>query len=215
MSVGFIGSLRGTVLVGVCGLLVCESVSDSQAEDLKPKDFYQHNYAVAPGYEGAERIGGSSGTQTRATAPSVQEPHTNQGRISSLPKLRRETKKPVVYVFVNSLERTHFNRVIQEAIRLHDAKRAVVVGVFHIGDYESMTPQIQQELNSREIGYYQAEAVFRELFAESSPTWVVSTQQGRHVAEGFLEIYPFFDEWGEYSPKRVEEPEDRSTMEGF
>ncbi len=199
--------------MGICNLLALGTILDSRADDSKPKDFFKHNYAVAPGYEGAGKITEGPGTQGSSKESAVQPPQIEQA--SSLPKLQTETKKPTVHVFVNSLERTHFNRVIQEAIRLHDAKRAVVFGVFHIGDYEAVTPAIEQELSSREIRIYQVGSVFSELFAESSPLWVVATRQGRHVAEGFLEITPFFDEWGEYNPKRAEEPEVSSTMEGF
>jgi hypothetical protein len=78
-----------------------------------------------------------------------------------------------------------------------------------------VTPEIEQQLRDRRIAIHQIGSMFRELFAETSPTWVVSTPQGRHVAEGFLEIAPFFDEWGEYNPKRAEEPEENSKVEGF
>ncbi len=200
--------------MGIFGLLPCGSIRDTKAEDSKPRNFYQHNYAVAPRYEGAGRIAGKPGPPIQP-GPRVPVPPVAQKQTSSLPQPQVETKKPVVSLFVNSLDRSHFGRVIEEAIRLHDAKRAVVVGIFHIGDYEAVTPEIEQELRRRGIAVHQVNSVFRELFAESSPTWVVSTPQGRHVAEGFLEITPFFDEWGEFDPKRSEEPEENSKVEGF
>ncbi len=209
------GGLRAAIFGVVCSLPLIESDLDARAEDPKPKRFFERNYAVAPGYDGSQRVPVRGAPQKEPIAPPAQVPQRLQEQASSLPKLQVNAKKSVVSVFVNSLDRSHFNRVLEEAIRLHDSNRVIMSGVFHIGDFEALTPTLEQNLSSRGIAIHQIAAADRELFAEFSPTWVISTRKGRHVAEGFLEIVPFFDEWGEYDPKRGEEPEKPSKMEDF
>ncbi len=202
-------------MILVCGLLGVCGPQSVRAEDQKPKDFYKHNYASAPGYEGDARALERPSAPNRSVGAASPIAETKEVGTSRVSPPRHDAKKATISVFVNSLDREHFGRVVQEVVRLHDAHRAVFAGIFHIGDYEAVTPEVEKELSKRKISIYQLTSVLPELFAEVSPTWVVSTREGRHVAEGFLEIERFFDEWGEYNPKRGEESVEHSKMEDF
>lgn len=205
-------------------MMVCVSILAvvplrSQADEKLPKDFYRRDYASAPGYEETQGHGVQSPSRPkppRLTSSPIPGPQGSQ-----IPKDVSNTGKadtssrPTIHLFVSSLDHGHFARVVEGATRIHDRGHASVKALFHIGDYEAVTPEIEQRLEQRGIALVQVGEVPVELFAEVSPVWRVATPIGYHVAEGFIEIDRFFDEWGEFNPARGEEKKISSNMDGF
>jgi hypothetical protein len=191
----------------------------SQADEKLPKQFYKRDYASAPGYDETQRRVGKEPPRSKTrdlTSSPIPDTQGGRGATAALGTVKvRNPKRLAVQVFVNSLDHTHFARVVDAALHIHDRGYAVVMNLFHIGDYQAVTPAIEQALADRGISVVQVEEVPVELFAEVSPVWKVATPIGYHVAEGFIEIGSFFDEWGEFNPADGDDDEKSSNMDGF
>ena len=105
--------------------------------------------------------------------------------------------------------------MIDAVIKLHDRMRAFIVSVSHIGDYRSITPEIEGALAQRGILLMQSDSVTPELQANESPFWWIRTRDGAHIAEGVIDIDPLLNKDNEYDPKLLDNPDMNRKMEGF
>ncbi len=194
----------GLSLLGAAAALALSATGSAQ--DSSPKSFYQSDYAAAPGIAG--QGGGAQPRRApparpRDAAPGLVAPNGQAGRASQGEGAKK--RKMVVNVFVNSLDKEHFNRVVESVIKLHDSRLALIAALFHVGDYRAVTPEVQASLERR--GILISEHIFdeSETPAPVSPRWEITTKDGLHIAEGFLSLEPFINEWGEYDPQLAEQ----------
>ena len=203
------------VLSGLCvSLSFAWRASSAFGAPENPKEFYSNNYAAAPNDQapgGPPRQNESAKRVT--TGGTVSGP---SGSVASVAKPAGVKKRKIlVNVFVNSANKDHFLRIIEEVIRLHDQKQAFVISVEHVGDYRSVTPDIEGALSKRGIQLYQISSVPAELEVSASPAWLIRTKQGTHIAEGFARLSQMINEWGEYVPRDPATPTPEQKLEGF
>ena len=199
----------------ICALVACGVLSQlAHAQNNAPKTFYKKDYAIAPGAEGRDdapstkdashrKVGNSSGQQGA--------PQGSQRATTSVAKKRMV----VISVYVNSVDKEHLAKVLEEVYALHDEKTAFITSLNHIGDYRTITPEIESDLSKRKIRLFAAIEPPYTAQATVSPTWIIETKKGFHIAEGVIPIHAFFDEFGEYDPKRRSESNRTSSLEGF
>jgi len=199
--------LNAVPLVFLCGPIAF-------AEDAAPKKFYKRDYASAPGAEGREYDSPTSASQNvrGATQPTGGESPNKPGKIANPEKKRRRV---VVSVYVNSQDKEHFKRTIAETLALHDSQKVFISTVQHIGDYNNVTPEQEEELSRRDITIIASSRPPAEANVTTSPTWVITARNGVHIAEGIFSISHLFNEYGDYDPKLANKTGDRSTVEGF
>jgi hypothetical protein len=109
-------------------------------------------------------------------------------------------------VYVNSTDKEHLQNVLREVFTLADEKFSFITVLNHIGDYRNVTPEIESELAKRKIQLLAVSEPPPDLNVTASPAWIIQTQQGTNIAEGIIEIHSFFNEFGEYDPKRRNDP---------
>jgi hypothetical protein len=184
------------------------------AQEHAPKSFYKKDYASAPGAEG--RTEPIETPQRRPTQVVTNSASTSPTTSSPKEKATESRKRRVVIsVYVNSQDREHLHRVLAEVYQLNDEKRAFVNSVEHIGNYSSITPDVEDELKRRSINLRAATLPSLDANLTTSPAWVIMTPQGVHIAEGIIEISSLFNEYGEYDPKNYSNAESTVKAEGF
>ena len=194
--------------------LVILSSEDASAQNKSPKGFFKKDYAEAPGAQGRDVAPPSAdafqGRRARSATNQAPPPASQQ---NTAPTTRK--RRIIISVYVNSADKEHFMKVLDELYTIHDEKRAFVVSLVHIGDYRSVTPEVEGELAQRNINLMAASELPSVVPATSSPVWMIQTQEGVHIAEGIIDIHSFFNEYGEYDPKRRKDPSLEGAVEGF
>ena len=199
-------ALLAGLLLGAAGQ--CAAQSDSSRE------FYQSDFAAAPNAQApgeAEREVAGSRRAAKA-APAQQGARVSGGVVAPAGGKKRRL---LVAVYVNSLDKQHFRSVIEEVVRLHDQKLAFVTSVYHIGDYQAITPEVSSAMAKRGISIVQLGGPPPQLQTITSPTWEIRTKQGRHIAEGVIRIRESLNEWGEYVPRPASPEVSDAKLEGF
>lgn len=187
-----------------------------------PKKFYERNFAGAPGGVQGDEIrrrpskratqsSGSGDTPARGSQPDAQASVVGAVQQQADSASRRATKSPtekrqplLISVVVNSLNREHFQRVINEAIRLHDSRIAVISSIDHIGDCRAVTPEIEAQLyRQRGIVINQIDQLPARYGVSLSPLWIVHKPEGLHLATGGMSIDSMINEFGEYDLSRA------------
>jgi len=184
------------------------------AEDSAPKNFYKKDYASAPGAQGRDE---AAEAPRRGSTPNSRD-DVSSANATATPKAKEPKnlkRRVVMRVYVNSKDREHLQSVLNEVYRLHDERKAFVLSVEHIGDYTAITPQIEEDLKARSIELLASSQPSLDLGLTTSPAWVIQTPQGAHTAEGIIAISAFFNEYGEYDPKRSPDSESKTKIEGF
>ena len=118
-------------------------------------------------------------------------------------------------VYVNSADKDHFKKVIEEVLAIHDERRAFIASVDQIGNYQNVTPEIEGELAKRDIRLLASSEPPTDAGITQSPAWIIQTQQGTHLAEGIIQIHSLLNEYGEYNPLQHTDPNSKITVEGF
>ena len=186
----------------------------SHAQEAAPKSFFKKDYASAPG---------AAGRDAEQRAPSVAKSGTQRSVNTDVPGHPLRTRgsphshkrKISMSVYVNSVDKEHFTRVIQEVLALHDEKRAFIFSLEQIGDYQNVTPEIENELARRNIHRLASSGPPLASGITQSPAWIIQTQQGTHIAEGIIEVHSLLNEYGEYDPKQHTDPNSKMNVEGF
>lgn len=205
---------KGASLVLLLQISLCAAQSGG------PKDFYGNDYAKTVGdlsTRGAQPVAGAQLGNRAATK------NTDGGQgLADTASLNNEagvgkTKKRriLVSVLVNSRDKAHFGKVIEEVLKLSDTKAGFITQVSHIGDYTTVTDEVERELSRRGIAVNQTDVPPQGLSLTVSPAWQVQTKDGLHVVEGVLSLDRFIDEWGEFDPKRYQSFGDDVKAEGF
>jgi hypothetical protein len=190
----------------------------SFAELPRAKDFYEHDYAIAPGVAGEG--GGASArpkSKTKSDSTSANDASTVVELRGNRLSTRGKKRRLLIDVTANSADPKHFVAVIEAVTRLHDAKLAFIGTVTHVGDYRSVTPEIETELARRGILLMEGFSPPSGTPPPLSPLWEIRAPEGQHIAEGYLSIEPFINEYGEYDPKhRGGDPQKPEVaVEGF
>lgn len=199
----------------ICALVACGFISQlAYAQNNAPKTFYKRDYAIAPEAEGRDYAPSTQGASHREVGNSSGQhgaPKGSQRATTSTVKKR----SVVITVYVNSVDKEHLAKVVEEVYGLNDEKTAFITSLNHIGDYRNITPEIESELSKRKIRLLSATEPPYAAQVTVSPTWIIETPKGVHIAEGIIPIHAFFDEFGEYDPKRHIHSERTGSIEGF
>lgn len=178
----------------------------------QPKEFYNRDFAAAPGQPGRAK----SPQETNSNVAS-QGSHAGPSGIASTSQRPpgKQRQSVLVHAYISSIDRSHFEAAAASVLRLHDERRATVAAVFHVGDYRSVTPEIESEFARRRIPFAATLLVPPELGIQLSPAWVVITEEGPHLLEGFISISPAINEWGELDPTNLNAEGSEGTLKGF
>ena len=196
----------------ICAVVVCGLFPHVvHAQSTSPKSFYKKDYAIAPGAEGRDEVTAPQDAPQRKPAGSSRESGGAQGSTASVAKKRQI----VISVYVNSADKEHLAKVLEEVYALNDGKTAFVTSLNHIGDYRNITPEMESELLQRKIPLYAVIEAPYNAQVTVSPAWIIQTKKGVHIAEGVIPIHSYFDEFGEYNPKQRNESVQTPSVEGF
>lgn len=199
-------------------LIACMvSVADAPwglAEPSKPQEFYERDYAIAPNVGGQ---GGGAQARPRSKRSVANEGLKDGNTPAERAPTRGKKRRMLVNVTVNSLDTKHFAAVMEVVKRLHDSRLAFVGVVSHVGDYRSLTPELESELARRGIEVVEGMPPDGAKRSTVSPRWEILARDGFHVAEGFISIEPLINEWGDYDPElaRKGETKPEAKIEGF
>jgi hypothetical protein len=203
-------------LIAGMALSACWRAEAQTDPGKSPKVFYEHDYAVAPGYEGKDDT-----FKQQQISPRPSGETSFYGLVSSSPSTRGTGRgepgryRNQVVVLVNSVDVEHFERVIEEVLRLTHSRRGLVTGVYPIGNETDISTEVRGALRSRGVHIFRREEIPEHLNITVSPAWWIRTPEGGHLVEGVIGIEPLIDEYGEYDPKRAEEIKAGGKVEEF
>ncbi len=116
-------------------------------------------------------------------------------------------KENYLELYVNSKEPKHFATVIDRAVRLQQKNLIPIAAVYHIGDFNAVTPEIRAKLWSGKLKLFALSGVPSDVPVTTSPAWVFVTLSGRRIVEGTLAIESFVDEQGAFRDgSRIPDP---------
>jgi len=211
--------MKGSLALSVSLLLLFIPLP-THAQQSAPKGFYSHDYAVAPGAGAAGSDAVPEGESARPAkvaqgdddpappAPNRAAKPQQPGQI--VPPVGGARGKPIVIVYVNSLDAKHLNSVLEVVIELVDRKRIPLPVVYHIGDYRNVTPQWQQALAQRGVSVVPLSSIDQEVTISTSPAWFVTTKEGIHIVEGFINLGQMINGFGEFETKLQPKPKEES-----
>jgi hypothetical protein len=93
---------------------------------------------------------------------------------------------PRVQLFVSSADSKHLHDVIHRALTLHRSSKLVLMHIYHIGDYRTLSVNDRKELQESNIPYIATATVPYGQGAKLSPTWVFATPIGMRLVEGVM-----------------------------
>lgn len=173
------------------------------------REFYERDYAIAPGVAG--QGGGAQARPRPRTQPAGKDAELRSagrgeegdvaGRGNS-PSARGRKRRLLVDVTVSSSDPKHLLGVVEAIKHLYDNRLVFVRSVTHIGDYRSITGEIENELARRGISLSEGVAPPEQDPPPLSPRWEIHTRDGTHIAEGYLSLEPLINEYGEYDPRQ-------------
>jgi hypothetical protein len=199
----------------ICAVVVCGLVPHVvHAQSTSPKSFYKKDYAIAPGAEGRDEVPPPQDAPQRKGKGSSREGGGTQGSQGATTSVVKK-RQIVVSVYVNSADKEHLAKVLEEVYALNDGKTVFVTSINHIGDYRTITPEIESELLQRKIPLYAVTEPPCNAQVTVSPAWIIQTKKGVHIAEGVIPIHSYFDEFGEFNPKQRNESVQTPSVEGF
>lgn len=206
------GHLFASLVAMVVG--ITSGGQETFAEPVASPEFYDHNYAATVGGQqgpNKPKIGRERGSAKGITPESVA-PKTSA--LAGVPD-RAKRRRLAVSVYVNSKDSAHFNRTLDEILRLHDTKMVRITDVSHIGDYRAITEDVKKKLGARDIVVGQVDVPPEDFGITISPAWCVQTREGLHIVQGFSSIAPFIDAWGDFKASSVEQAAPEEKLAGF
>ena len=202
------GLVTRLFLVAVAVGAVCLSNPESGAQS-SPKDFYQKNYAEKPLVTGekAPESGGRRPAQgaaiERRAAPTESAAN---GAVQQSPRAGsqepRNAMSGQLVVYVNSLDKEHFDRVVEHALGLLGKAEFYISSIVHIGDYRNISDRVKENAKRANIALYAASAPPEWLGITRSPAWVLYKTDGVHIVEGVVHFDRFINPMGEFSPQQ-------------
>jgi hypothetical protein len=207
-----VGQLSGSLVALIVGVMSGSEVTLS--EPAGSRDFYDHNYAASVGGQQGRSKLQVSRDRDAVTIKTIESGDSESGKARGAPD-RSKRRRLWVSVYVNSKDLAHFKRAIDEILRLHDTKVVRISNVSHIGDYRTVTDDVQKKLAARDIAIGQVEAPPKTLGITMSPAWCVQTREGVHIIEGSPSVEPFIDAWGEFKLHEEEQKVLDGNLAGF
>ena len=206
----------GTLFAPLVAILVgiTSGAQETLAEPEANREFYDHNYAATVGgQQGPEKV--KAPRERAATKGKAAE--SLSSRTSKIKGTTDQAKRRrlSISVYVNSKDLAHFNRTLDEILRLHDTKTVRITDVSHIGDYRAITDDAQKKLRARDIAVSQVDVPPKEFGITLSPAWCVQTREGIHIVEGASSITSFIDAWGDFKPRADEKVTPNEKLAGF
>jgi len=210
------------------GLLLVTRVAYAQAPDV---GYYQHDYARTPLAEKSDarqlprgRLALPTPTpDDSAAAPDPAPEHEGEATASTPSPTPTPQESPVeetagipiseVKVFVNAIERSHFLDVVAEYGSIAAKYNLTSSGLIAVGGFfgrDDVPPEMTRLLL---LGTPVAPfgLVPPKYKVERSPTWVLTTEKGEIVIEGFMSIDKFLNRKGEFQRKflEIEDPHEQ------
>jgi hypothetical protein len=125
-------------------------------------------------------------------------------------------------LYVNSSDPKHFTAVLDRAIALQQKETIPIAAIYHIGDFNNVTPETQAKLWRARLKLFALSGVPSDLPIVTSPAWVFVTAHERRIVEGTVWIENFIDDAGEFrdgsqmaNPAGSAPPTPKEKMEGF
>jgi hypothetical protein len=106
-------------------------------------------------------------------------------------------------VYVNSLNRDHFEGVITKVLDIQRKRKIQIYGVFHIGDYKNVSDKRRSDLERAGIFILQIDKMPADVPATLSPAWGIMTPESQrtgsaYLIEGYMEPQIFFNQSGQF-----------------
>ena len=194
-----------------------------------PKEFYTHDYAVAPGVgdngEIPAREGSSLSSEIKPELLDNPDIHggikrsnravNDNGNNSGSDVSGSKRRKLLIHLVVNSRDKSHLDKVIEVALRLHDERLAFVGSINHIGDYRNISDEVKSGLSRRGITLVAGPSLAVTPELSLSPAWDIYTQGGRHLVEGIIRVDSLINSFGEFEPQQSIATPVEQRIEGF
>ncbi len=136
--------------------------------------------------------------------------------------VEQQPKENYLELYVSSKDQKHFATVIDRAVRLQQKNSIPIAAIYHIGDFNSVTPEIRAKLWSSKLKLFALSGVPSDLPIIASPAWIFVTLSGRRIVEGTVAIESFVDEQGAFrdgaripDPAAALQATPLQKMEGF
>jgi len=98
---------------------------------------------------------------------------------------------PVVTLYVSSLDREHFNRAFNSALKLQHSGMLSVSAIWHVGDYRNITAVQQDALARAGFNLLPLSSLPDNLQGRQSPLWAVLLADGPAYLSGIFDIMRF------------------------
>jgi hypothetical protein len=102
-----------------------------------------------------------------------------------------------IIVYVNSLDREHFNRLANAVIRVNGSDSPRVLAVLQMGDWRNITQQQEEALNSAGAFVHPIAYLPEQLVGLPSPIWEVRSGNKTAYLSGVFDVARFFAPNGE------------------
>jgi len=122
-------------------------------------------------------------------------------------------------VFVNSINKQHFDQVITRILTVQRQGKIRIVSVAHIGDYRNVDKKQIEALKHVGIIFGAVSELPQGLPADTSPAWGVMTPESRkkkaaYIIQGYLEPELFFNQAGNFEIPAGMQVADDTSKEG-
>ncbi len=122
-------------------------------------------------------------------------------------------------VFVNSINKQHFDQVITRILTVQRQGKIRIVSVAHIGDYRNVDKKQIEALKHVGIIFGAVSELPQGLPADTSPVWGVMTPESRkkkaaYIIQGYLEPELFFNQAGNFEIPAGMQVADDTSKEG-
>jgi len=168
------------------------------AEDRKPKEFFQRDFARSDGGPGetsqlsprdAKTPGRVKVKDSQRGGVSDEPPSPSDPSLVSASKVEgsdEPEKVPHLELYVNSKDPDHLNRVVETTLALLKERRISLSVIYHIGHYGTLSRENRAALEQLNILYSQVTSVPYGGGIKDSPVWVFSPSGDTRIVEGYL-----------------------------
>ncbi len=188
-------------------LFLCAYAAWARCADAQPrehgKDFFERDYARGIQHDAQGGFAkqktpqpvttperSQAGSSAGARQSSAQMATVSASSVSSQEKPQGNTRPddiPRVELYVNSADANHLNQVVVKALELRRKGKIFLIGISHIGDYRTLSPEARDELAKLQIRYTAAPSVLYGEHIKLSPTWAFVSPEGARLVEGCLD----------------------------
>jgi hypothetical protein len=204
------------------GLLLLESVLGISSVALgdpgaSPNQFYPRNYVNEGLPRDTPRPTVLPSQPTLSAAAPVVSGEASPGASAQGGTADSGRMPVVMIVYVNSLDRDHFNRAVRALLKMRHSTKAMVGAILHIGDYRNVTTEQKSSLQSAGIPLQPLDRVPDHLEALKSPVWEVITDAQPVYFSGVFDIGRFFAADGSLKkePEQGKSSVSIQEMDGF